>query len=160
MLEPGPGCAVPEAETAEPSPPGVAARPAGFWARAAAVVLDWAFIVAAQVTVGVLGGWLWGAALQGSRVFQAAGGAFRWLFPLVYSVLFHWLFGQTMGKMILGIRVVAAEGGPLTLGMAVGRALGWALSLLAFGGGHVLAALRRDRRALHDLLAGTRVERL
>ena len=161
MLESSPGWGVPEVETAEPSvAPGVGARLAGFWLRAAAVAIDWAFTVGVQVALGALAGLLWGAALRGSRVFQAAGGAFQWLFPLVYSVLFHWLFGQTMGKMILGVRVVAADGGPLTLGMAVGRALGWALSLLALGLGHLVAALRQDKRALHDLLAGTRVERL
>jgi len=140
--------------------PAATARPAGFWLRAAAVLIDWGFVLAVKVALGLLVALLWGRGLQGSRVFQAAGAAFPWLFPPIYCVLFHWFFGQTMGKMMLGIRVVMLAGGPLTLGVAVRRALGWALSLLLLGMGHVLAGLRADRRALHDLLAGTRVERL
>ena len=150
----------PDAGPAEAGPPGAAARPAGFWLRAAAVGIDWAFMVAVQVALGLMLRVLWGRAPQGSRVFQAAGVAFEWLFPCVYSVLFHWLFGQTMGKILLRIRVVAVDGGPLTLGIAVRRLLAWVLSLAALGLGHLLAAVRVDKRALHDLLAGTRVERL
>lgn len=117
-------------------------------------------MVAVRVALGLMLRVLWGRAPQGSRVFLAAGVAFEWLFPCVYSVLFHWLFGQTMGKILLRIRVVAVDGGPLTLGVAVRRLLAWVLSLAALGLGHLLAASRVDKRALHDLLAGTRVERL
>jgi uncharacterized RDD family membrane protein YckC len=53
-----------------------------------------------------------------------------------------------------------AEGGPLTIGCAVVRQLASALSSAILGIGYVMVGLRRDRRALHDLIAGTRVERL
>lgn len=139
---------------------GTTLRPAGFWIRAGAVLLDWGFLVVVQLAASALLALLWGGAPAGSRTLQATRAGFRWLFPLVYAVVFHWLFGQTMGKMILRIRVVAADGQELTPGRAAGRALAWGLSLLAVGAGHVLAGLRQDRRALHDLLAGTRVERL
>jgi uncharacterized RDD family membrane protein YckC len=40
------------------------------------------------------------------------------------------------------------------------RFFAYGASLFPFGLGFVMAGLRSDRRALHDLLAGTRVERL
>jgi uncharacterized RDD family membrane protein YckC len=80
-------------------------------------------------------------------------------FPLLYAVLFHWLWGQTMGKMIVGARVVARDGGPLSGRRAVLRMLGWVLSALILGLGFLVPALRRDKRSLADLVAGTRVER-
>ncbi len=142
-----------------PLSPERAPRPAGFWIRAGAVLLDWAFVLLVEaVARGALAA-LWGPRSGGSRALHAASAAFQWLFPAVYSVLFHWRFGQTMGKMLLRVRVVTADGGPLDLATAAGRAVGWALSLLLLGAGHALAALRGDKRALHDLLAGTRVER-
>ena len=57
------------------------------------------------------------------------------------------------------MRVVGADGEPPALGASVLRFIGYFVSLLPFGFGFVMAGLRADRRALHDLLAGTRVDR-
>ena len=103
---------------------------------------------------------IWGDATVRTRVFRAAWIAFSFAFPVLYTVLFHWLWGQTMGKMVVGARAVALDGGPLSRRRAVLRALGWALSVLTFGLGFLVAALRRDKRGLADLVAGTRVERV
>ena len=89
----------------------------------------------------------------------------------VYSVLFHWRWGQTLGKMVVDIRVVTCrptptspgwltDRGPLTLGCAALRQLASLLSSAILGVGYLMAGFRRDKRALHDLIAGTRVERL
>ena len=67
--------------------------------------------------------------------------------------------GQTLGKMALGIRVVAAdEGEPLDLGRALVRTVFWFVLALP-GGLGFLTALTRDHRGLHDRFAGTRVVR-
>jgi uncharacterized RDD family membrane protein YckC len=42
---------------------------------------------------------------------------------------------------------------------AFGRFLAWNLSGAFLGIGYLLVLFRKDRRALHDLLAGTRVVR-
>src|ERR687892_11440 len=44
--------------------------------------------------------------------------------------------------------------------MTVLRYLAYYLSLMPLGFGYLVAGLRRDKRALHDLIAGSRVERL
>ena len=144
-------------------PPPVAVTvplPAGFWRRALAVGLDYLFIMLFLTVAEETSRLLWGDTTVRSRVFRAAWIAFSGAFPALYTVLFHWLWGQTMGKMMVGARVVALDGGPLSRRRAVLRALGWALSALTFGLGFLVAAMRRDKRGLADLVAGTRVERV
>jgi len=85
---------------------------------------------------------------------------FTLLFTLAYSVVLHALAGQTMGKLLAGIRVVTVGGDRVPAGTALLRYLAYYVSLAPLGLGFLMAALRSDRRALHDLLAGTRVERL
>jgi uncharacterized RDD family membrane protein YckC len=140
---------------AAPMPP-----PAGFWRRALAVGLDGLFIMAFLFVANVASRMLWGDSGLRTRAYIAASAALFVAFPVVYTVLFHWLWGQTMGKMLIGARVVTLDGGSLTRRRSILRALGWALSALTFGLGFLMAALRRDKRGLADLVAGTRVERI
>jgi uncharacterized RDD family membrane protein YckC len=68
--------------------------------------------------------------------------------------------GQTLGKMALGIRVVAAaDAEPVGLVRAGVRTLLWALLAIPAGLGFLTALFTADRRGLHDRLAGTRVVR-
>ncbi len=64
-------------------------------------------------------------------------------------------WSATPGKRLLGLRVLDSDGRPAGLGRASVRFLAGALSWLTFNLGHAMAGLRRDGRALHDLLAGT-----
>ena len=80
-----------------------------------------------------------------------------------YLAIFTTAGGQTIGKMIAGIKVVAASEGPghhthrVTLGAAVLRAAAYLVSLLPAGLGFLPILFSADRRALHDRLAETRV---
>ena len=65
--------------------------------------------------------------------------------------------GRTLGMAIVGVRAVRADGRDLDGRHAVVRVLALPLSFLLFGLGFVLILLRRDRRALHDLIASTAV---
>jgi uncharacterized RDD family membrane protein YckC len=68
--------------------------------------------------------------------------------------------GQTVGKMAAGIRVVAAEpASTLDVGHALVREAMWLLLAAPAGLGFLPALFTRDRRGLHDRLAGTRVVR-
>ena len=66
--------------------------------------------------------------------------------------------GQTLGKRLLKIRVVRADGEPVRPGQAWGRAVtrGVAVHVLTFVN-YVPSLVTRERTCLHDLLAGTRV---
>jgi uncharacterized RDD family membrane protein YckC len=69
---------------------------------------------------------------------------------------YQWsLSGKTVGMALLGIRVVAAGGEPITGRQAVIRTLTLPLSFLLFGLGFIGILLNKDRHALHDRLART-----
>jgi uncharacterized RDD family membrane protein YckC len=68
--------------------------------------------------------------------------------------------GQTLGKMAVDIRVVAAdEDQVLDLGRASMRTAVWLALAVPLGLGFLTALFSDDRRALHDRFAGTRVVR-
>lgn len=75
-----------------------------------------------------------------------------------YSTLFHFLLGQTVGKMLFRLRVAGDEDGPLLFSQAFLRSAGGVLSLLCAGAGYL--PLLSGRRPWSDRLAGTRVLRL
>jgi len=66
-------------------------------------------------------------------------------------------FEGTPGKRLLRLRVRAADGGKAGFGRALVRHLSGAISWMLLNLGHAIAGWRRDRRALHDLIAGTQV---
>jgi uncharacterized RDD family membrane protein YckC len=65
--------------------------------------------------------------------------------------------GRTIGKAILGLLTVRADGGPMRPRRASLRTICFPISFLIFGIGFLVGLVRRDRRQLHDLLAGTAV---
>ncbi len=139
----------------------VATRPAGFWIRGIAALIDVLLILVVQLTFVLLGRRLWGGGSLGdSTVFAGIVGFFTILFAAVYAIVLHAGPGQTIGKLVVGARVVDVDGAPAGLGPALLRWLAYFASGATFGIGFLIAGLRRDKRALHDLIAGTRVERL
>ena len=65
--------------------------------------------------------------------------------------------GRTLGMAIVGLRAVGRDGRDLTGRQAVIRVIVTPLSFMVFFLGIWLILIRRDRRALHDLIAGTAV---
>jgi uncharacterized RDD family membrane protein YckC len=74
-----------------------------------------------------------------------------------YLVTFIAASGQTIGKMMTGIRVVKEDGQRVDIAGAFLRALGCVVSLLTAGLGYLPAFITTDRRALQDRIARTRV---
>ena len=138
----------------------VPARPAGFWIRAVALAIDVVVFVLVQMALARLARALWGPAPGGGTPAAAAVTMFTLLFTAAYATTLHTLAGQTIGKSLVGVRVVASDGARMTVGPALLRYLACYISAATFGFGFLVAGLRRDKRALHDLIAGSRVERL
>ena len=65
--------------------------------------------------------------------------------------------GRTAGMAVLGVRVVRADGQAIDPRHGVLRALVFPLSFLLLGLGFLGILVQRERRALHDLIAGTAV---
>lgn len=132
---------------------------AGPVTRAASAALDVA-IITTSYTLGIAGlSFLIGvftsrslSDLNGSGPL-AIGALAVWAFA--YSFSSHAVAGRTLGKGVVGIRVVSADGSPLSVRQAFVRTLAFPLSALLFGLGFLLILVQREHRALHDLIAGT-----
>jgi uncharacterized RDD family membrane protein YckC len=79
------------------------------------------------------------------------------LFHMFYFTLFHALSGQTIGKMIMGIRVVTSDNKELTPAVAFLRWTGYIVSFIPLASGFLWSAVDKDHCAWHDRLAETRV---
>ncbi len=74
-----------------------------------------------------------------------------------YFTMFHFLTGQTPGKMLTSLRVESVEREPLSLGQAFLRSFGGVIQLIPVGLGFLSILLYPYRRGLSDRLAGTLV---
>jgi uncharacterized RDD family membrane protein YckC len=132
--------------------------PAGAVSRVGAFAFDW-FLLGVLFVFGqrmfalgleVLVGRTWIA----SEHRVAAGIAFVvWVF--LYFAVPLAVLGRTPGKGLLGLKVQRLDGGPLGGRRAALRTLVLPLSFALFGLGLFLGLFRKDRRTLHDLIAGT-----
>ena len=76
------------------------------------------------------------------------------VFSLVYNIGFWLLAGQTLGKRLLGVRIVRTDGQRLRFGNAVLRQVGYVLSAILFLG-YLWILFDNKRQGLHDKIAGT-----
>jgi uncharacterized RDD family membrane protein YckC len=116
----------------------------GIWLIAAAIIIPAEMAIDNEAVKGVL------ILLVYGLMLAAAVG---------YNVYFLTKYGATPGKMMLGMKVVTAEGDPITAGKAVGRFFAEFLSQWTCYIGYIMAAFDEERRALHDRLCNTRVIR-
>jgi uncharacterized RDD family membrane protein YckC len=134
-------------------------RPALFAERAKAALVDLACLAglytvvlyftgrAARVELmGLLPAWPW---LAGYLAFLG----------VAYSTYFTGTTGQTLGKMLVGLRVVDGTGQPPGYARAFLRAVLGTLGLVGAGLGFLPAAFDPACRALHDRALKTRVVR-
>ena len=103
------------------------------------------FALIASLVGGVRPQWLAGS-LLGAGWLLVVGG---------YFVLFWSSAGQTPGMKLMRLRARRADGGGISLGRAIVRALGLALAIIPLFAGFLPALLDERRRALPDYLAGT-----
>lgn len=145
---------------------GVAAK-AGFWIRLVAWIADIVCLFLATIALAVLvlttiwfGGRLGGeindqvmalAGFSSAAIVMGSG--------FLYFTLFVGSRGQTPGKLLFGLRIVAVNGQEMTYGRACLRSLCWIISLLLFSVGFLMIAVTRRKQGLHDMLAGTYVVR-
>lgn len=128
---------------------------AGFWVRVVATILD-GFILGIPITilVSALFGWEWytGGATSGQADFV------NFVLWITVTVAFwvNW-DGKTPGKKIMGIKIVTYHGRQeFGYGKALLRyLLGYTVSALLLGLGFLLVAFQKEKRGLHDFIAGT-----
>jgi uncharacterized RDD family membrane protein YckC len=142
-------------------------RYAGFWIRFVAHVVDTIILnVAGTILEYIL---LGTAALLMHHEYGAWNGSFGFSAVFVqvfevglyvciafpYYVWLHFRDGATWGKRLVGVRVVRTDLGPISIQQSILRCVGYVLSYLPFCAGFLMAAFHPEKRALHDLIAGT-----
>ena len=137
---------------------------AGFWARAAAFVIDCVIVWFLRLGVRFALFLSFGLfsdknPLDATLLFQ-----YSWRDGLLYAagalyfVLCTYYAGATLGKKALNLRVVSADSKPLTFVNVLFReTIGRFLSSFVFGLGYLLAGITVEKKALHDMLCDTRV---
>lgn len=81
-----------------------------------------------------------------------------YLLPALYFIFMTWSQGATLGKMLLKLEVISAEGERLTFWQTVLReTFGKYLSGMLLMIGYFMMIPSREKRALHDIFSDTRV---
>jgi uncharacterized RDD family membrane protein YckC len=140
---------------------------ASFTSRAIAFLID--FVIAGVLFLAVL---ITTAKLlnrftslgQNNQHFNIELNFFENWYSIVYLVVFFGLSvyfgnGRTIGKRIMGIRVVSIVHHRMGLWHSIERALGYGASALEFGFGFVQYFIHPNRRTVHDRMAETIVIR-
>ena len=123
--------------------------------RIGAFAIDLVIITVASAILAWAGTYLRG---EDDPVTGPLLGAFQLLMPwFYYAAMEGSAKGATIGKMVLGIRVVNVDGHPPTFGRAALRAIPKCLPFL--WPGYLAAVFTQHRQAFHDLIARTMVVR-
>jgi uncharacterized RDD family membrane protein YckC len=131
--------------------------PAGFVTRLVAVAIDLGLLSAIITTVTVFGQFI-GQSLNAGvwtlRFIAVSTTAFSLSLYMIYFVASTVLGGQTLGKRIMGVRIVRMNGDPVRMKVSVKRYLCSFLSLPLFWG-YLLVLIDNRRQTFHDKVADT-----
>lgn len=152
-----------------PSEPILNVRWGGFFRRAGAGLIDIVMVILLFAVMGIMAyigykvglaahdrsiSWSNGAPLMTFLTFAGMGLA------TAYFVVFHGMEGKTIGKWLLGLRVVGADQGSLTYRQALLRWVGTVgFGFMSFGLSFLWILWQREKRGWHDFLAHTWVIR-
>lgn len=162
------------ADPALPPPPRLGGAHAGFVSRLLAILIDVLLVLLVQLTSNLLWTSLIGAPpVQwfGDMVFSLLPDLQPWVIAIglstpfvialsiicLYFLFFFTITGQTIGKRVIGLKVVSADGGRISFRQAVLRLVGYVLSIIPLYFGFLSMLLDERRRTWHDRIAGTEV---
>ena len=130
---------------------------APFFLRCGALLTDYIVLISIPVIGLLLSRYMGndGAKLIGGSLNDTA-----WLIAVLLGftnfIALPIFSGQTIGKMLAGLRIVRSDGRSASKGSIILRqTLGYFLSFATLGFGFLISVLGSKGRALHDYLAGT-----
>jgi uncharacterized RDD family membrane protein YckC len=132
---------------------------AGFWIRFVAKFVDGLILRVVLTPLTLLAFYLArGATPTSLIVMQVVNGVGSLLVFMAYSVLMNGKYGATLGKMACKIKIVTAEGAPISYARAFGRFFAEILSgCPTLFIGYIMVAFDQQKRGLHDRICNTRV---
>jgi len=137
-------------------------RYAGFGRRLTAFVIDNLLLQITVVIVLILALSFTGDAIDitAYEMIDSLKGVYwatSFVTGLFYFTWFHGMTGQTIGKKILGLKVVRTTGERMTLGIGFLRWVGYIVSSTVFYLGFLWILFDGKKRGWHDRIAGTLV---
>ena len=137
---------------------------AGFWVRLVAHLVDWLILFVVFVIFELVASSRRYIRLELDPAVLLAGfltvvflASFYLILFFAYFTYFQGASGQTPGKMLFGLKVVALDGSPMGYGVSFVRALAYQASWASFGLGFLWAAFDREKQSWHDKIAATAV---
>jgi uncharacterized RDD family membrane protein YckC len=146
-------------------------RYGGFWIRVLAKFIDGIIVGIPVMTlymIAVFGFGMGGAAMQPGQIpdvamlmaslgLQLGLQVIGIILGAFYNVFFVVKYGATPGKMIVGLRIIMANGDRLGVGRAIGRYFAEMVSGMVCYIGYIIVAFDDQKRSLHDHMCSTRV---
>ena len=126
-------------------------KAAGFWIRLGSIIIDGLLLIPLYLLFMLIG-----VSDIATEIFV---NSINFLYYLIIPVIWS---GFTVGKRVVGIKIVRTDGKKVGIGTTLKRyilaslvyvvTLGTAFIISAF-----MVGLRKDKRSIHDLIAGTQV---
>ena len=134
-------------------------RYAGFWRRWGAVFIDGLVMIPITIPANLGFQFSFAKASEGPEFVALAIVLYLLMLvtPAIYMIWMHGKYGATVGKKVMGIKVVMSDGNPISYGRAIGRYFAYLLSGLILYVGYIMAGFDSEKRALHDHMCNTRV---
>ncbi|MDD4923589.1 MAG: RDD family protein [Dehalococcoidales bacterium] len=144
---------------------GIVLEFAGFWRRFAAFLID-AAVLSVISSICMPFRQLGYIRLWNPDIFEAIsdwlilpqfilGNILLIVIVIGYFVIFWAWRGQTLGKMVMNIKVIRPDGSNLTFGLALLRYLGYIISTAVLFFGFIWIAFDKQKQGFHDKIAGT-----
>ncbi len=130
---------------------------APFLLRCGAILIDYILLAAIPVAGLLLGRFF---NYDGAKLLNNEIGNAGWLITLLLFATNFFILplfsGQSVGKMLTGLKVVRKDGGEALLpALLIRHLIGYPLVILTAGLGFLVSVFNSKGRALHDFLAGT-----
>ncbi|HJT80805.1 MAG TPA: RDD family protein [Chthoniobacterales bacterium] len=141
-------------------PPPLPQKPAGFWLRLVASIIDTILIMILTWPLLV---WIYGTEYFTASGFIKGPADFiiSYVVPAIAVIILWVKCRGTPGKLLLGLRVVdATTGGTMDLLQSVIRYFSYFISMLPLGFGFLWIAFDSKKQGFHDKIAKTLVVKL
>jgi uncharacterized RDD family membrane protein YckC len=141
----------------------------GFWIRFVAAFIDGLLIEVVVLPVSFLIGGMIGAAGMAVSMPHTGVRMVNLIIGTVLGTAASWLYEAgmesserqaTLGKMVVGVKVTGLDGNRISFARATGRHFAKIISGMIFFIGYIMAGFTERKQALHDMLAGTLVQKV
>lgn len=130
---------------------------APFLLRCGAFLIDYIILISIPVIGFIIGRFMGedGTKLLNSEISNTSW-LIMFLLGLTNFVIFPMFSGQSIGKMLTGLRIVKSDGQETTFySLLLRHTIGYLVTALTLGTGFLLSAFSSKGRALHDYIFGT-----